>query len=94
MAEFAGSDERRQLVSVLSVAGVPSGFLNNTPIVAMLIPAVSDLAREGGTSPSKLLIPLSYASMVGGMLTLIGTSTNLIASSTSEVYRLKPSVGT
>jgi di/tricarboxylate transporter len=83
MAEFAGSDERRQLVSVISVAGVPSGLLNNTPIVAMLIPAVSDLAREGGTSPSKLLIPLSYAAMVGGMLTLIGTSTNLIASNVS-----------
>jgi di/tricarboxylate transporter len=83
MAEFAGNSEGRQLVAVLSVSGVPSGFLNNTPIVAMLIPAVSDLAREGGTSPSKLLIPLSYASMVGGMLTLIGTSTNLIASNVS-----------
>lgn len=83
MADFAGDSENRQLVTVVSVSGVPSGFLNNTPIVAMLIPAVSDLAREGGTSPSKLLIPLSYASMVGGMLTLIGTSTNLIASNVS-----------
>nr|WP_160135178.1 SLC13 family permease [Halococcus salsus] len=83
MATFAGDNERRQLLSVISVAGLPSGVLNNTPIVAMLIPAVSNLAREGGTSPSKLLIPLSYASMVGGMLTLIGTSTNLVASDVS-----------
>jgi di/tricarboxylate transporter len=83
MAGVAGGDERRQLLSVIGVAGVPSGLLNNTPIVAMLIPAVSDLAREGGTSPSKLLLPLSYASMVGGMLTLIGTSTNLVASDVS-----------
>jgi di/tricarboxylate transporter len=83
MASFARGDERRQLLSVIGVAGIPSGLLNNTPIVAMLIPAVSDLAREGGTSPSKLLIPLSYASMVGGMLTLIGTSTNLVASDVS-----------
>ncbi|WP_272942154.1 SLC13 family permease [Halococcus hamelinensis] len=83
MAAFAGDSERRQLLSVISVAGLPSGVLNNTPIVAMLIPVVSDLAREGHTSPSKLLIPLSYASMVGGMLTLIGTSTNLIASDVS-----------
>jgi di/tricarboxylate transporter len=83
MAAFARGDERRQLLSVLGVAGVPSGFLNNTPIVAMLIPAVSDLAREGGTSPSKLLIPLSYVSMFGGMLTLIGSSTNLVASNVS-----------
>jgi di/tricarboxylate transporter len=83
MAAFARGDERRQLLSVIGVASVPSGFLNNTPIVAMLIPAVSDLARAGDTSPSKLLIPLSYASMVGGMLTLIGTSTNLVASNVS-----------
>lgn len=83
MASVARGDERRQLLSVIGVAGIPSGLLNNTPIVAMLIPAVSDLAREGGTSPSKLLLPLSYASMVGGMLTLIGTSTNLVASNVS-----------
>ena len=83
MASIAGSDERKQLLTVLGIAGIPSGFLNNTPIVAMLIPAVSDLARQGGTSPSKLLIPLSYASMVGGMLTVIGTSTNLLASDVS-----------
>ncbi|WP_435152230.1 SLC13 family permease [Haladaptatus sp. DFWS20] len=81
MASFAGDDERKQLGATLAFAGIPSGVLNNTPIVAMLIPVVSDLANRGNTSPSKLLIPLSYASMVGGMLTLIGTSTNLIASS-------------
>ncbi len=81
MAAFAGTDERKQLAATVAFAGVPSGVLNNTPIVAMLIPVVSDLANRGRTSPSKLLIPLSYASMVGGMLTLIGTSTNLIASS-------------
>nr|WP_227776908.1 SLC13 family permease [Haladaptatus pallidirubidus] len=81
MASFAGTDERKQLAATLAFAGIPSGIINNTPIVAMLIPVVSDLANRGNTSPSKLLIPLSYASMVGGMLTLIGTSTNLIASS-------------
>jgi di/tricarboxylate transporter len=81
MASFAGTDERKQLAATLAFAGIPSGVLNNTPIVAMLVPVVSDLANRGRTSPSKLLIPLSYASMVGGMLTLIGTSTNLIASS-------------
>ncbi|WP_369685309.1 SLC13 family permease [Haladaptatus sp. QDMS2] len=83
MAAYAGTDERKQLLATLTVAGIPSGFINNTPIVAMLVPVVSDLAQKGRTSPSKLLIPLSYASMVGGMLTLIGTSTNLVASSVS-----------
>ncbi|WP_394345822.1 SLC13 family permease [Halegenticoccus tardaugens] len=80
MVSFAGTDQRRQLLATLAVAGVPSGILNNTPIVTMLMPVISDMADQGGTSPSKLLIPLSYASMTGGMLTLIGTSTNLVAS--------------
>ncbi len=83
MAVFAGTDERRQLLATVGVAGIPSAFLNNTPIVAMLIPVVSDLARDSRVSPSKLLIPLSYASMFGGMLTLIGTSTNILASEVS-----------
>lgn len=83
MAAFAGTDPRKQLTVTVAVAGIPSGFINNTPVVAMLIPVVSDLAHRGRSSPSKLLIPLSYASMVGGMLTLIGTSTNLIASNVS-----------
>ncbi len=55
-----------------------SAFLNNTPVVAILIPAVTDLARRISASPSKLLIPLSYAAILGGTCSLIGTSTNLL----------------
>jgi len=55
-----------------------SGFLNNTPIVAMMTPAVIDWARRWQLQPSRFLIPLSYASILGGTLTLIGTSNNLI----------------
>ncbi len=55
-----------------------SSFLNNTPIVAMLIPYVYDWGKKKNISPSKLLIPLSYASILGGTATLIGTSTNLV----------------
>jgi di/tricarboxylate transporter len=55
-----------------------SGLLNNTPVVAMFIPVVSDWARRIGISPSKLFIPLSYAAVLGGTCTLIGTSTNLV----------------
>jgi di/tricarboxylate transporter len=80
MAAFARGNLRKQLLATIGVAGPASGFVNNTPVVAILVPVVTDLAHEGDTSPSKLLIPLSYASMLGGMLTLIGTSTNLLAS--------------
>lgn len=55
-----------------------SAFLNNTPVVAMFIPVVSDWSRKLRISPSKLMIPLSYAAIFGGSCTLIGTSTNLV----------------
>ena len=55
-----------------------SGIMNNTPIVATLIPAISTWSRQTGIAVSKLLIPLSYAAILGGTLTLIGTSTNLV----------------
>jgi di/tricarboxylate transporter len=56
-----------------------SAFLNNTPVVAMLMPVVMDWCKTIGISPSKLLLPLSYAAILGGLCTLIGTSTNLVA---------------
>ncbi|MGH7194532.1 MAG: SLC13 family permease [Candidatus Saccharimonadales bacterium] len=55
-----------------------SAFMNNTPLVAMLIPAVNDWAKQHRIAPSKLMIPLSYAAILGGSCTLIGTSTNLV----------------
>jgi di/tricarboxylate transporter len=55
-----------------------STFLNNTPVVAMFIPLVSDWARRNRISPSMLLMPLSYAAILGGTCSLIGTSTNLV----------------
>jgi di/tricarboxylate transporter len=55
-----------------------SAFLNNTPVVAMFIPAVQDWANRHGISPSQLMMPLTYAALVGGTCTLIGTSTNLV----------------
>ena len=64
--------------------GVLSSFLNNTAAVAILIPVVIVVARRADTSPSKLLMPLSYASMFGGMCTVLGTSTNILASAIAE----------
>ena len=59
---------------------VMSALLNNTPVVAMLMPRLQEIAEKRGISPSKLLMPLSFAAIAGGMITLIGTSTNLVAS--------------
>ncbi len=66
-----------QIRLMLPVATM-SAFLNNTPVVAMFIPAISDWAKRNSLSVSKLMIPLSYASIAGGACTLIGTSTNLV----------------
>ena len=64
--------------------GVLSSFLNNTAAVAILIPVVIVVARRADTSPSKLLMPLSFASMFGGMCTVLGTSTNILGSAIAE----------
>ncbi len=68
---------RAQVRMMLPVMGL-SAFLNNTPVVGMLIPAVSEWARKYQLPVSKLMIPLSYAAILGGTCTLIGTSTNLV----------------
>eukprot|EP00043_Microstomoeca_roanoka_P012033 m.115452 g.115452 ORF g.115452 m.115452 type:complete len:723 (-) comp15370_c3_seq1:99-2267(-) len=72
------ADIRKVLAWIMFPIGVLSAFLNNTPVVAMMIPLVERLGQRLGISPSKLLIPLSYASILGGTCTLIGTSTNLV----------------
>lgn len=66
-----------QMKVMLPVAGL-SAFLNNTPVVAMFIPALQDWTRRYQLSPSKLMLPMSYAAIAGGVCTLIGTSTNLV----------------
>lgn len=66
-------------VMVIGVAAA-SAFINNTPVVIVLMPVLLALSREMGVASSKLLIPLSYASIFGGTCTLLGTSTNLLAS--------------
>lgn len=72
-----GSQRHAQWRLMLPVAGL-SAFLNNTPVVAVFVPAVQDWARRHKLILSRLLIPLSFASIAGGTCTLIGTSTNLV----------------
>jgi di/tricarboxylate transporter len=69
---------RRAQIRIMTPVMVVSAFLNNTPVVASFIPALEDWARKNRIPASKLLIPLSYAAILGGTCTLIGTSTNLI----------------
>ena len=70
--------ERGALTRLLLPVATLSGFLNNTPVVATYIPAVMSWSRRLKLSPQRLLMPLSFASILGGTITLIGTSTNLV----------------
>jgi di/tricarboxylate transporter len=69
--------------TIVGLSGASAGVINNTPVVAMMIPMVVGIAKKTKTSPSKLLMPVSFAAMMGGTLTLIGTSTNILASDVS-----------
>ena len=81
---------RKVLVRMMASTAGMSSFLNNTPIVAMLIPQVQQWSDRTGIPASKLLIPLSYAAIVGGIVTLIGTSTNIIVSGMLEQRGVEP----
>ncbi|WP_152207606.1 SLC13 family permease [Marinobacter changyiensis] len=70
--------ERAAQLRMIAPTGILSGFMNNTAVVAMFIPAIQDWAQRLGFPASKLLLPLSYAAILGGTCTLIGTSTNLV----------------
>lgn len=79
MAEaHAGDRPRTTIVVLFSFVAVASAFMNNTPLVAVMIPVVIQIAARIGKAPSKLLIPLSHMTVLGGMISLIGTSTNLL----------------
>jgi len=81
-----------QLSLMMPVAGA-SAFLNNTPLVAMFIGAVSDWAKKNQIAPSKLMLPLSYAAVIGGTITLIGTSTTLVVNGLLIKETSHPSLG-
>ncbi len=68
----------RTLVALSAVVVLLSGFVNNTPVVVVMIPVFMQLARQLNVAPSKVMIPLSYLTIFGGTLTLLGTSTNLL----------------
>jgi di/tricarboxylate transporter len=78
------------MVLMMVLIALISAFINNTPVVAVFIPVILQIAKTSGQSASKMLIPLSFASIFGGSCTLIGTSTNILVSGIAEKSGLEP----
>jgi di/tricarboxylate transporter len=87
---FAGGSRTKVLLSVMPVTTFVSAFMNNTTTTAVLMPAILGVCKRSKISPGKILIPLAYASMLGGTCTLIGTSTNVAASGFIRSSGLEP----
>jgi di/tricarboxylate transporter len=81
VARLAGASEIRFIAVLLAITVPASAFINNTPVVIVLLPLVLGFAHQHGVAASRLLLPLSYGAQLGGTLTLIGTSTNLLVAS-------------
>jgi di/tricarboxylate transporter len=87
---FAGGSRNKVLLCIMPVTSFISSFMNNTTTTAVMMPAVLGVCRKSRLSPGKVLIPLAYASMLGGTCTLIGTSTNVAASGVLRAADLEP----
>ncbi|MBD2482723.1 SLC13 family permease [Planktothrix sp. FACHB-1365] len=84
LVKWGGKTAGQQILVMGLIVGPITAFINNTAVVAIFLPIIEDWCRKQRISPSKLLIPLSYATVLGGMITVIGTSTNVLASGISK----------
>ncbi len=90
LSRFARISFLLVLVTLMLIIGVLSAFINNTAAVAIFLPVVLAIARDANIPAARLLMPLSFAAMFGGVCTLIGTSTNILVSSIAELHGLAP----
>jgi len=86
LALFAGGSEIRLIVAIMATVAVMSAFINNIGATAIMLPLVISLARKTRIPPSKLLMPLAFGSLVGGICTLIGTPPNILINSLLQTY--------
>jgi di/tricarboxylate transporter len=84
LMHWGGNSVTRQILTMGMIVGPITALINNTAVVGIFLPIVEDWCRKKNISPSKLMIPLSYSTVLGGMITVIGTSTNVLASGLSQ----------
>ena len=88
--QLAGGSEGRLMVALMGTAAVLSFFMNTIAIVALFLPAVMDLSRRTGHAPSRLLMPLAFGALLGGLTTMFATLPNLLASTALKDAGLRP----
>jgi di/tricarboxylate transporter len=87
---LAGGSDARLIALIMLLVGVLSGFMNDIGVAALMLPVVVDIARRTGRPPSRLLMPLAFAALLGGLNTLIGTPPNILVSEALRGYGLEP----
>jgi len=87
---LAGTGEISIIIVIMTTAAVMSAVMNNVAVAALMLPVVMDIARHTGRPPSRLLMPLAYGSLLGGLTTLIGTPPNILVSGALREAGLKP----
>jgi len=90
MLKLGGGSEARLIAMIMILVGVLSGFMNDIGVAALMLPVVVDIARRTGRPPSRLLMPLAFAALLGGLNTLIGTPPNILVSEALRQYGLEP----
>jgi di/tricarboxylate transporter len=90
LLKVAGGGESLLVVIIMVIAGGLSAFMNNVAVAALMLPVVMDIARKTNRSPSTLLMPLAYGSLLGGLTTMIGTPPNILVSEALRDNGLEP----
>ena len=86
---MAGDSQTFMVIVIMTTAGVMSAFMNNVAVAALMLPVVMDIARHTGSAPSRLLMPLAYGSLLGGLTTQIGTPPNILVTTALQDAGLK-----
>ena len=87
---LAGDSQTIMIIVIMITAGVMSAIMNNVAVAALMLPVVMDIARHTGSAPSRLLMPLAYGSLLGGLTTQIGTPPNILVTNSLQDAGLKP----
>lgn len=90
LLRMGGSGDTRMIILIMVIAGGLSAFMNNVAVAALMLPVVMDITRKTGKSPSLLLMPLAYGSLLGGLTTMIGTPPNILVSEALRTNGLEP----